>query len=212
MNPKRKSKLREYTSEFILDGGNQFAFTFPFFIIPIVFAFDGEWVFMIAYTIIFTVLYLVFFLVYLNKNSGQNTADYQQPTSWAFRNTPEHKLRSPYPVFLKNYGFGSTTVFLTVGTFWLAGPYIQSLITQEWHHSSHVLFGIILIDGWDLGIYLFSILAGMERQFNAWKRENITRNMTSAQYADFQRDEYLAERGRAAGFNEGYMVGRNSKH
>ena len=208
-NPKRKSKLREYTSEFILDGANQFVFTFPIFMLPLVMAFYGNYMPLIVYVALMVLFFFTFFIIYSIKN-GFLLWHKQPKTSWAFRPLPQKTHTQNLSHFLKNYGFGSTSVFLTIVVFFVYAltPYLGEgpPITRGFW------FAFILIIGWDVGIYTFSILAGMERQFNAWKRENVTRNMTSAQYADFQREEYLAERGRAAGFNEGYMVGRNSRH
>lgn len=202
--------LKEYTSEFLLDGANQFAFTFPILMIPIIKAFSGEPLLLIVYLALLAMLFGVFFVVYHIKNSGKLSFRRKISAPWAFRqvnNNGDRKL----PRFLKDYGFGSTSVFLSILMPMLYFTAVD-LTDPGPGKQSAFWFAFICIVGWDLVIYLFSIAAGMERQFNAWKRENITRNMTSAQYADFQRDEYLAERGRAAGFNEGYMVGRNSKH
>lgn len=206
-NPKRKSKLREYTSEFILDGANQFIFTFPIFMIPLVMAFYGNYMPLIVYIALMVLFFFTFFIIYSIKNGFLLL--HKPKTSWAFRPLPQKThIQNPFH-FLKNYGFGSTAVFLTIA---LPMVYEGVIVLLGMETHKFFWFGFICIVGWDVGIYTFSILAGMERQFNAWKRENITRNMTSAQHADFQREEYLAERGRAAGFNEGYMVGRNSKH
>ncbi|EGQ63102.1 hypothetical protein GGI1_17118 [Acidithiobacillus sp. GGI-221] len=59
-NPKRKSKLREYTSEFILDGANQFAFTFPILMIPIIKAFSGEPLLLIVYVALMVLFFFTF--------------------------------------------------------------------------------------------------------------------------------------------------------
>ena len=40
----------------------------------------------------------------------------------------------------------------------------------------------------------------MERQASAWNRQRLTRGMTPSQYADFQREEYLAEHNYNAGY------------
>ena len=208
-NPKRKSKLREYTSEFILDGANQFVFTFPIFMILLVKVFvDGNYMPLIVYLALMAFFFFAFFAVYSIKNGF--IIWHKPKTSWAFRPLPQKTAHiQNLSHFLKNYGFGSTAIFLTIALPMVYAGIVVLLGTGKY---KFFWFGFICIVGWDLVIYLFSIAAGMERQFNAWKRENITRNMTSAQYADFQREEYLAERGRAAGFNEGYMVGRNSRH
>ena len=205
-----KWNLKEYTSEFLLDGANQFAFTFPILMIPIIKAFSGEPLLLIVYLALLATLFGVFFVVYHIKNSGKLSFRRKGSVPWAFRHLHNNGNRK-LPRFLKDYGFGSTSVFLSILMPMLYFTAID-LTNPGSGKQSAFWFVFICIVGWDLVIYLFSIAAGMERQFNAWKRENITRNMTSAQYADFQRDEYLAERGRAAGFNEGYMVGRNSKH
>lgn len=201
-NANPKWNLKEYTSEFILDGGLQFGMTSPVLVVSAVAAIGStDYKYITLYLAAFMAFYVIFYLLSLVKYKQKNTS---KNHSWAFRPLPQaSNSQSLYPVFLKNYGFGSTAVFLTV----LA----MAICVDQWTHPfSEALAWCIA--GWDLVIYLFSITAGMERQFNAWKRENITRNMTSAQYADFQREEYLAEKGRAAGFNEGYMVGRNSRH
>ncbi len=201
-NPKRKSKLGEYTSEFILDGGLQLGMTSPVLVVSAMAAFwNTDYKYLALYFVALTLFYILFFLVFLAKHKQQKITGNH---TWAFRPLPQpNDSQNLYPGFLKNYGFGSTAVFFTI--------LVMATCVGQWTHPySEALAWCIA--GWDLVIYIFSILAGMERQFNAWKRENITRNMTSAQYADFQRDEYLAERGRVAGFNEGYMVGRNSKH
>ena len=206
-NPKRKSKLREYTSEFILDGANQFVFTFPIFMIPLMKAFYGNYMPLIVYVALMVLFFFAFFIIYSIKNGF--ILWHKPKTSWAFRPLPQKTYIQNLSRFLKNYGFGSTAVFLTIALPMVYASIIVLLGTEKY---KGFWVGFIMIVGWDLVIYLFSIAAGMERQFNTWKRENITRNMTSAQYADFQREEYLAERGRAAGFNEGYMVGRSSRH
>lgn len=209
-NPKRKSKLREYTSEFILDGANQFAFTFPILMIPIIKAFSGEPLLLIVYVALMVLFFFTFFIIYSIKNGF--LLWHKPKTSWAFRPLPQKTAHiQNLSHFLKNYGFGSTSVFLSILMPMLYFTAVD-LTDPGPGKQSAFWFVFICIVGWDLVIYLFSIAAGMERQVNTWKRENITRNMTSAQYADFQREEYLAERGRAAGFNEGYMVGRNSRH
>ena len=211
-NPKRKSKLREYTSEFILDGANQFVFTFPIFMIPLVTAFYGNYMPLIAYIAALVFFFFAFYGIYRVKCGRPFLRGMRRKSNvpWAFRPLLQKTQTQNLSRFLKNYGFGSTAIFLAIVVFFVYAltPYLGEgpPITRGFWVA------FILIIGWDLGIYTFSILAGMERQFNAWKRENVTRNMTSAQYADFQRDEYLAERGRAAGFNEGYMVGRNSRN
>lgn len=202
-----KWKLKEYTSEFILDGANQFAFTFPIFMIPLVKAFDGNYMPLIVYIALMVLFFFTFFIIYSIKNGF--LLWHKPKTSWAFRPLPKKTHIQNLSRFLKNYGFGSTAVFLTIA---LPMVYASTIVLLGTEKYKGFWVGFIMIVGWDLVIYLFSIAAGMERQFNAWKRENVTRNMTSAQYADFQREEYLAERGRAAGFNEGYMVGRNSRH
>jgi len=207
-NPKRKSKLREYTSEFILDGANQFVFTFPIFMIPLVKAFYGNYMPLLVYVALMVLFFFVFFIIYSIKNGQPISFLHKKPKPWAFRPLPQKTHTQNLSRFLKNYGFGSTAVFLTIA---LPMVYASIIVLLGTEYYKGFWVGFIMIVGWDLGIYTFAILAGMERQFNAWKRENITRNMTSAQYADFQREEYLAERGRAAGFNEGYMAGRNSR-
>ena len=110
----------------------------------------------------------------------------------AFRPLPQvNDSQNLYPGFLKNYGFGSTTVFITI--------LVMATCVGQWTHPySEALSWCIA--RWDLVIYIFSILQGMERQASAWNRQRLTRGMTPSQYADFQREEYLAEHNYNAGY------------
>jgi hypothetical protein len=211
-----KWMLKEYTSEFILDGANQFAFTFPILMIALIKAFSGNYTLLIVYISLMALFFFAFFVVYSIKNGQLFSFLHKKTKPWAFRPLPQKAHTQNQSNFLKNYGFGSTSVFLTIALpmVYMGATVVHMYTTGLTDHKGAMAFLLVFIGvvGWDLVIYLFSIAAGMERQFNAWKLANVTRNMTSAQYADFQRDEYLAERGRAAGFNEGYMVGRNSRH
>lgn len=206
-NANPKWNLKEYTSEFILDGSNQFAFTFPILMIPIYFAFTGRPLLLVIY---FSLLGFFFFAFYfLSKvRKGDIALRHKKNVPWAFRPLPNAKTTSS-PTFLRDYGFGSTAVFLTI-----ASPMIYLAVLVLLGRITHngFWFFFICVVGWDLGIYLFSIAAGMEKHHTAWMRDFLTKDMNGAEYKQFLRNEYLAEKGRAAGFNEGYMVGRNSRN
>ncbi|MDD2751270.1 MAG: hypothetical protein PHX24_14435 [Acidithiobacillus sp.] len=206
-NANPKWNLKEYTSEFILDGSNQFVFTFPILMIPIYWAFIGNFQLLLVYFGLLTMFFFAFYglsIARLKLRATQNKS-----TPWAFRPLPQ-KNENKRPRFLKEYGFGSTSVFLTVVVFFVYAftPYLGE--GPQITRGFWVAF--ILIVGWDLVIYLFSIAAGMEKHHTAWMRDFLTKDMNGAEYKQFLRNEYLAEKGRAAGFNEGYMVGRNSRH
>lgn len=211
-NANPKWNLKEYTSEFILDGSNQFVFTFPILMIPIIEAFSGKPLLLIAYFSLLILFFFLFFALAKARNEGANHHP-NKNTPWAFRPLPQSD-GSSHPRFLKDYGFGSTSVFLTILVIMLY------LTCMSFFHpvysgpgtTAASWFVFICIVGWDLVIYLFSIAAGIEKHHKAWMRDFLTKDMNGAEYKQFLRNEYLAEKGRAAGFNEGYMVGRNSRH
>lgn len=208
-NANPKWNLKEYTSEFILDGSNQFVFTFPILMISIIEAFSGRPLLLIAY---FSLLILFFFLFFVFAKARNEDVNHHanKNTPWAFRPLPQSNGLSR-PHFLKNYGFGSTSVFLSILV-----PALYFLVIYMTDpgpgKQSAFWFYFMCVVGWDLCIYLFSIAAGIEKHHKAWMRDLLTKDMNRAEYNQFLRNEYLAEKGHAAGFNDGYMVGRNSRH
>lgn len=208
-NNNPKWNLKEYTSEFILDGSNQFVFTLPILLIPVIEAFSGKPQLLIAYFLLLT-FFFVFFYFLVNIRIDSLFAHRKKKIPWAFRPLPQANTSS-LPRFLKDYGFGSTAVFLSILVPMAYFTFIDFTDPGPGKQSAF-WFVFICVVGWDTGIYTFSMLAGFERHYNAWKRDRLTKNMNRSEYDRFLRNEYLAEKGRAAGFNDGYMVGRNSRH